>query len=71
MPDTLLAQGLMLMLTGMGTVFVFLSVLVIAMSAMSRLLGREPQQVDADADPDAETVAAIAAVIERHRRRKP
>lgn len=67
MPDTLLAQGLMLMLTGMGTVFVFLSLLVVAMSAMSRLIGRE--RPAADADPDAETVAAITAAIERHRHR--
>jgi len=68
MPDSLLAEGFSLMLTGMGTVFVFLTVLVVALSLMSRLLGREP--VPAEAGPDAETVAAISAAIEQHRRKR-
>lgn len=68
MPDSLLAEGISLMLTGMGTVFVFLTVLVIALGLMSRLLGREP--APAAAGPDAETVAVISAAIERHRRRR-
>lgn len=66
MSDSLLAEGFSLMLTGMGTVFVFLTVLVIAMSLMSRLIGREP--APAAAEPDAEIVAAITAAIDRHRR---
>lgn len=66
MPDSLLAEGFSLMLTGMGTVFVFLTVLVLALNLMSRLLGREP--APAEVGPDAETVAVISAAIERHRR---
>lgn len=67
MSDSLLAEGFELMLTGMGTVFVFLTVLVIALSLMSRLLGREP--LPSTTEPDAETVAAITAAIEQHRHR--
>jgi oxaloacetate decarboxylase gamma subunit len=65
-PD-LLDQGLTLMLVGMGTVFVFLTSLVIAMTLMSLLL-REKKVAIAASVSDAE-VAAIAAAIAAHRKK--
>ncbi len=65
MPETLIDQGLTLMLAGMGTVFTFLTVLVFAMSMMSTIVKR--LQIVAT-DPSDEEVAAISAAIERHRR---
>jgi oxaloacetate decarboxylase gamma subunit len=62
----LINEGLTLMLAGMGTVFAFLTVLVIAMTLMSRLIARF--QVPADmAGPSDDEVAAISAAIARHR----
>jgi oxaloacetate decarboxylase gamma subunit len=40
MQDTLIDQGLNLMLFGMGTVFVFLTILVFATTLMSKLVNR-------------------------------
>ncbi len=65
MPETLIDQGLTLMLAGMGTVFTFLTVLVLAMTMMSYVVKR--LQVVAT-DPSDEEVAAISAAIARHRR---
>jgi oxaloacetate decarboxylase gamma subunit len=65
MPETLIDQGLTLMLAGMGTVFTFLTMLVFAMSMMSTIVKR--LQIVAT-DPSDEEVAAISAAIERHRR---
>lgn len=67
MDNDILSQGLTLMYVGMGTVFVFLSVLVAAMSVMSLLIrllttGKE------SADPTDEEVAAISAALSEHRR---
>ena len=56
------------MLAGMGTVFVFLTVLVIAMTMMSRLILRFQYVPDGDVPSDDE-VAAIAAAINRHRQK--
>ena len=67
MQSTLLEQGLTLMLVGMGTVFVFLTALVAAMSVLAwtvRRLALEPMD---DVVTDAE-VAAITAAIAAHRR---
>ncbi len=72
MTPTLLQQGLTLMLIGMGTVFVFLTVLVIAMFLMARIVARMP----AKAVPGPlgggsdEEVAAIAAAIRMHRQQQ-
>ena len=66
MQESLVSQGLTLMLAGMGTVFVFLTTLVVAMtlmSSLSRKLGGPP------AGASDEEVAAIAAAIRQHRRR--
>ncbi len=65
MPETLIDQGLTLMLAGMGTVFAFLTVLVFAMTMMSYVVKR--LQIVAT-DPSDEEVAAISAAIARHRR---
>ena len=54
------------MLVGMGTVFVFLTVLVIAMSAMAGIVRRHTPAVDAGASD--EEIAAITAAIAHHRK---
>ena len=56
------------MLVGMGTVFVFLTTLVIAMTLMSRLLVRN-QPESASAEIFNEEIAAISAAIAQHRRK--
>jgi sodium pump decarboxylase gamma subunit len=55
------------MLVGMGTVFVFLTVLVIGMSLMSRIAIRFTPQAEATGVTDDE-VAAITAAIAQHRK---
>ncbi len=82
--DALLAQGLELMLYGMGFVLFFLVLLVLATSLMSVLTLRffpgEPVQPPSGVSPapdDAEqhdqvpprVLAVIRAAIEQHRRR--
>jgi oxaloacetate decarboxylase gamma subunit len=69
MDENLLLQGLELMLVGMGTVFAFLTLLVLATGLMSSLIGRRQEPAAADAGPTEEEIAAIAAAIDRHRRR--
>jgi len=56
------------MLAGMGTVFVFLTVLVGMMTLMSGLIMRFQSPSDA-AGPSDEEVAAITAAITQHRKR--
>jgi sodium pump decarboxylase gamma subunit len=59
------------MIVGMGTVFVFLGVLVIGMMAMSTIAMRlAPAElpVGTNADADDEEVAAITAAIAQHRK---
>lgn len=62
----MLNQGIMLMLVGMGTVFLFLTALVAATSLMSRLIVRLQPPA---ADGQAEEIAAISAAITKHRSR--
>ena len=71
---SILEQGLDLMLYGMGTVFVFLTVLVFATRAMSALVGRfEPEPAPVAAQPpraaaaDEQLLAVISAAIHAHR----
>ncbi|NNF39940.1 MAG: OadG family protein [Woeseiaceae bacterium] len=66
MQPTLLDQGLTLMLVGMGTVFVFLTVLVAAMSLMATIVKRF-LPAPAAAEVSAAEVAAITAAIAEHR----
>ncbi len=86
MQDEIIAQGLELMLYGMGTVVLFLALLVVATVVMSHLVERyfpEPKPAptvdealrrlrggEAAADSDAELVAVIGAAIHQHRVRK-
>ena len=67
MQNELINEGLTLMLAGMGTVFVFLTVLVIAMTLMSRLVSQFQPAKDAANVADDE-IAAIADAITEHRR---
>ena len=67
MQVTLMDQGLTLMLVGMGTVFVFLTLLVIAMSTMAAVIKRLTPA--ADEVVSDEEVAAITAAIAQHRRK--
>ena len=66
MDTSLLDQGITLMLVGMGTVFVFLTVLVIGMSMMSAIAMRFVPGTTDDGPTDEE-IAAITAAIAQHR----
>lgn len=66
MQQTLLDQGLTLMLVGMGTVFVFLTMLVAGMSLMAVIVKRLAPAADESVASDEE-IAAITAAITRHR----
>ena len=76
--DPILAAGTELMLIGMGTVFIFLSVLVVATKAMSAVVQRfvpvrqvvNPQMVTDSTLPTAEEVAAVSAAIHQHRAKR-
>jgi len=63
---SLLDQGITLMLVGMGTVFVFLTVLVIGMSMMSAIAMRFMTGMT-DVDATDEEIAAITAAIAHYR----
>jgi len=67
MQPTLLDQGLTLMLVGMGTVFVFLTTLVAAMTLMAAIVKQFTPVAEIDGVTDEE-VAAITAAISKHRR---
>ena len=67
MQSTLLDQGITLMLVGMGTVFVFLTLLVVAMTGMAGIIERLAPVVEEGVTD--EEVAAITAAITAHRHR--
>ena len=67
-PSDLLYQGVELMLVGMGTVFLFLTILVLATHAMSALALRIMGTAEEAVNP--EEIAAITAAIALHRRRR-
>ena len=56
------------MLVGMGTVFAFLTVLVVAMTLLANLSSRLQPVDAAPVSTDAAEVAAVAAAVEHHRR---
>ncbi len=64
----LLAQGVELMLVGMGTVFVFLTLLVGATTLMSSIVMRR-QPAESAGAPTDEEIVAISAAIARHRQK--
>lgn len=79
MSQTLMQQGTELMIYGMGTVFVFLTLLVILTSIMSSLIQRfvkpvppapvaKPVQTEA-INQDAQLLAVITEAIKQHRAR--
>ena len=67
MEGSLLEQGATLMLVGMGTVFVFLTLLVAAVGLMARFAGLFEKEQDVVAGIQPDEVAAITAAIARHR----
>jgi sodium pump decarboxylase gamma subunit len=67
MEASLFSQGVTLMLAGMGTVFAFLTALVVVMTLMSTAIIRLQQQSDSESEVSDEEVAAIGAAIARHR----
>lgn len=83
MQGDIVEQGIELMLYGMGTVVLFLALLVLATTAMSKLITRffhqpEPARaavpgsdtdrpVDVGAGLDPAVVAAITAALHQHR----
>ncbi|WP_317931531.1 OadG family protein [Halioxenophilus sp. WMMB6] len=81
MKESLILQGLDLLTYGMGTVFVFLTVLVIATGWMSAIISRlfpEPTLPATPAKPsamsqtqaiDPKVVKIIQAALEKHRNR--
>ena len=71
--DNLMLAGLELMLVGMGTVFVFLTLLVGATSLMSRIVMRmaPPQPAAPEpGGPTEEELVAISAAINLHRHKR-
>lgn len=80
MPEsTLISEGLSLMALGMGFVFVFLSVLVVTTTLMSKVIGRffpEPpapsvpaRRTAASAADEDELKVVISAALHRFRKR--
>ncbi len=81
MQETLLQQGVELMIFGMGTVFVFLALLVVVTTAMSSLLQRflpakpiepavtrMPAQAAAPVE-DQQLMAVLSAAVHKYRSR--
>lgn len=79
MQDNLFQQGVELMVYGMGTVFTFLALLILATTLMSHVVRKyaqfQPAELLADtsteqaADNDKQLVAVITAAIHKHRSR--
>lgn len=78
MQQSLMQQGFDLLIYGMGTVFVFLTVLVIVTMAMSAIMRRffpEEEIAVVTAEPVSAPVtpniaAAIKAAVEQHRNKR-
>ena len=80
MESTLMQAGLDLLIYGMGVVFLFLTLLVLAMGAMSALVQRyfpvaDPPRADIAPAPVQQSVPpdimrAIQAALDKHRKRK-
>lgn len=84
METSLIDQGVSLMLYGMGTVFVFLTILVFATNLMSKVVNHlTPEQTKSDSPPElampvatpqsmpkANVITAIEKAIAEHRASK-
>lgn len=80
MQDSLLQQGIELMIFGMGTVFVFLAVLVVVTTLMSFIVQRFFPETQAPAAPvtqasvaapkDEQLIAVISAAVHKYRSRQ-
>jgi len=66
----LLTSGIELMLVGMGTVFVFLSLLVLATTLMSKIVARVAPVTASAAATDTVHIAVISAAIAHHRKNR-
>ncbi|AHL75018.1 oxaloacetate decarboxylase [Stutzerimonas stutzeri] len=79
-PSELLLEGVELMLFGLGSVFLFLVLLIICIRLMSFMIGRfgsaptpQPASIKSTAvtaEMDADVLAAIQAAIHQHRARR-
>jgi len=83
MQEDIVAQGFELMLYGMGTVVVFLALLIATTTLMSRVVGRYFPEAEAvavtrapattapisKAGAEAELVAVISAAVQQHRKK--
>ncbi|NVJ62543.1 MAG: OadG family protein [Gammaproteobacteria bacterium] len=72
---TLFYEGFSLMLIGMGTVFAFLSLLVVVISLVSKFILRyfpenEPSVAPVSSSHDERLVAVISAAVNRYRKSK-
>jgi oxaloacetate decarboxylase gamma subunit len=71
--DPLVTEGVQLMLVGMGTVFVFLTMLVFAVRVMSAMILKYAPQAQSDMSKTSPSavpaahVAAVAAALKKHR----
>ncbi|QFU75310.1 oxaloacetate decarboxylase [Halioglobus maricola] len=80
MTDDIVSQGVELMLYGMGTVVVFLALLVVITTFMSTVITRYfpeapapapvPRKPVASAAAQGEVIAAISAAVHQHRSNK-
>lgn len=69
--STTWSDTFLLMALGMGTVFIFLVLLIIAVTIMSKVikqLSPEPVTPDASADIDQEIAAVAAIAYQRHQK---
>ena len=69
--SNLISDGILLMLIGMGTVFVFLSVLVFFTSMIHHLIGDEPKPkfVPPKSVSESDEIAAITAAVHTYRQK--
>lgn len=61
MQDTLIDQGINLMLFGMGTVFVFLTILVFATTLMSKIVNRFAPEAEPLVTPDQAPASPVSS----------
>ena len=64
-----LAEGLNLALYGIGTVFVFLAILVFAIIIMSRIVSATTAKASENQKTEPIKLAVISAAIQQHRKR--